>query len=160
MSTNVVIRKIITISLSAGIALSAFGMGQAPKVEAASLSTANRIVSIGDNYLGVPYYFGARAGVTNVFDCSSFTQYVYKKVGISLPRTSVSQSRVGSYVSRSNLKKGDLVFFSTTRTGRGVGHVGIYVGNNRMLHTYGPGGVKFSTINSYWSSHYVTARRV
>ena len=160
MSTNVVIRKIITISLTAGIALSAFGMGQAPKAEAASLSTANRIVNIGDNYLGVPYHFGAPAGVTNVFDCSSFTQYVYKKVGISLPRTSVPQSRVGSCVSRSNLKKGDLVFFSTTRTGRGVGHVGIYVGNNRMLHTYGPGGVRFSTINSYWSSHYVTARRV
>ncbi|MFC5648446.1 C40 family peptidase [Paenibacillus solisilvae] len=160
MSKNVVIRKLITISLSAVIGLSAVAMGTAPKVEAASASTANRIISIGDNYLGVKYRFGAPAGVTYVFDCSSFTQYVYKKVGIKLPRTSAAQSRVGSFVSRKNLKKGDLVFFSTSRTGRGVGHVGIYVGNNRMLHTYGAGGVKFSTINSYWSSHYVTARRV
>ena len=57
MSTNAVIRKIITISLTAGIALSAFGMGQAPKAEAASLSTANRIVNIGDNLFGCTLLF-------------------------------------------------------------------------------------------------------
>ncbi len=160
MSKNAVIRKIITISLTAGIALSALGMGQAPKAEAASLSTANRVVNIGDNYLGVPYRFGAPQVLLMCSIALPSPNMCTRKSGFLCPVLRCQQSRVGSYVSRNNLKKGDLVFFSTTRTGRGVGHVGIYVGNNRMLHTYGAGGVKFSTINSYWSSHYVTARRV
>lgn len=156
-----IVRSIATIGLSAIIGLSSLAIGQAPKAEAATASVANKIISIGDNYLGVPYRFGAPSGVTYVFDCSSFTQYVFKKMGVSLPRTSKAQASRGSYVSRANLKKGDLVFFSTARTGKSIGHVAIYAGNNRILHTYGSGGVKFSSINSsHWSSHYITARRV
>jgi cell wall-associated NlpC family hydrolase len=66
---------------------------------------------------------------------------------------------MGSYVSKRNWKTGDLLFFSVSGR-RGVGHVGVYMGNNKMLHTFGAGGVKISTINSYWNSHYITARRV
>ncbi|MCQ6560151.1 C40 family peptidase [Paenibacillus mendelii] len=157
---NTIIRKLVAVTLSTIIGFTTIAIGQAPKAEAATASQANRIISIGDNYLGVPYRFGARSGITSAFDCSSFTQFVYKKVGIKLPRTSKSQSKVGYYVSRSNLKKGDLVFFRVG-SGKSIAHVAIYAGNNKILHTYGAGGVKFSKLNSsHWSSHYVTARRV
>jgi cell wall-associated NlpC family hydrolase len=106
--------------------------------------------------MGVPYKFGAPSGSTRAFDCSSFTQYVYKKNGISLPRTSIAQSKVGRYVSRSNLQPGDLVFFYSP-----IHHVAIYIGNGKILHTYGAPGVTISSLNSsWWSSHYTTARRV
>jgi len=154
------IKKWATIALSAAIGFTILAASHANTAEAATASQANRIISKGDNYLGVPYRFGAPSGVTSVFDCSSFTQYVFKKAaGIKLPRTSKAQSKVGSYVARSNLKKGDLVFFRTT--GKGVNHVAIYAGNNRILHTYGKGGVRFNSLSeSHWSSHYITARRV
>ncbi len=137
----------------------AAAFGHAPKA-AASSATGARVLAIGDNYLGVRYKFGAPTGVSYVFDCSSFTQYVFRKVGVHLPRLSKQQAAKGRYVSRSHLQKGDLVFFSTPDSRGKIGHVGIYAGNNRMLHTYGQGGVKFSTINSYWSKRYITARRV
>ena len=153
--------KLLAAFLCAAISLStAAAFGQAPKAEAATTSKASRVIGIGDNYLGVRYKFGAPSGVSYVFDCSSFTQYVFRKVGIRLPRSSRQQSHSGYYVSRKNLKKGDLIFFSTSGSHGRVGHVAIYAGNNRMLHTYGAGGVKFSRINAYWSKHYITARRV
>ncbi|QYR19014.1 C40 family peptidase [Paenibacillus sp. sptzw28] len=161
MLKNIIVRKVIAIGVSAFIGFSSIAAIHTPKAEAASYKMASRIISIGDNYLGVPYRFGAPSGISSMFDCSSFTQHVFRKIGISLPRTSIMQSKIGYYVPRSKLKKGDLVFFSTARTGKRVGHVAIYVGNNRILHTYGKGGVKFSSLSSsYWNSHYLTARRV
>ena len=64
-----------------------------------------------NNILGVRYKFGALKGRTNSFDCSSFTQYVFGKYGINLPRSSKQQSQVGTYVARDQLQPGDLVFF-------------------------------------------------
>jgi murein DD-endopeptidase / murein LD-carboxypeptidase len=133
----------------------------AAEFSVASTSKANNLISIGNRYLGTPYRYGSPSGVTSTFDCSSFTQYVFKKVGISLPRASAEQSKKGTFVSRSNLQKGDLVFFSTSKSKGKVAHVGIYAGNGKILHTYGAGGVKYSSLSSsWWSSHYVTARRV
>lgn len=133
----------------------------APSAHAATTSsqasaTAQRVIDLGKKYMGTPYKFGARTGDTRYFDCSSFTQYVYKQVGINLPRTSKAQSQVGKYVKRSDLKPGDLVFFYSP-----IHHVGIYIGNGKVLHTYGKPGVTISDMNSgWWSSHYATARRV
>ncbi|WP_240041347.1 C40 family peptidase [Paenibacillus ginsengarvi] len=151
----------LTIALSGNLGL----MSTPAHAETVSTSAtrAGSIISTGLKYKGTPYVFGAKSGRTSAFDCSSFTQYLFKKQGISLPRSSKQQSKVGSYVSRSNLKKGDLVFFWTSRTGKGnVGHVAIYMGNGKILHTYKKGvGVTTSSLNSsYWSSHYMTARRV
>ncbi|MBD2847957.1 C40 family peptidase [Paenibacillus sp. IB182496] len=158
------IRKVIIAGLVAVVSMSAASaVEQAPVASAASASVtkANNIINTGEKYLGVRYKFGAPSGVTYAFDCSSFTQYVYKRNGISLPRTSKAQSKKGAYVSKSNLKKGDLVFFSVPSRGSGVGHVAIYAGNGRLLHTYGTGGVRYSSLNaSYWKKNYVTARRV
>ena len=125
-----------------------------------SSSKANAIISTGNRYLGTPYKFGAEYSTSGKFDCSSFVQYVFKKNGYTLPRTSRQQAKMGKYVSKSNLKKGDLVFFTVGKSKR-IGHVGIYAGNGKMLHTYGKGGVKYSSIHSnYWKNHYVTARRI
>ncbi|NHW33690.1 C40 family peptidase [Paenibacillus aceris] len=124
-------------------------------------SRASQVIGIGKNYLGRPYQFGARAGQTSTFDCSSFTQYVFKRAGVNLPRTSKDQAHVGSYVSRSNLRAGDLVFFSIPGKPGVINHVAIYMGNGNLLHTYGAGGVRITNIHSgTWSSRYMTARRV
>lgn len=152
--------KVVSIALCAAIGFTALGFGQADKVDAASYTKADSIIRTGKAYLGVKYRFGAPAGVTYAFDCSSFTQYVFKKNGISLPRTSSQQVTKGVKVAKSQLRKGDLVFFKDPgRSGR-IGHVGIYIGNNNMLGASGK-AVKISSMNSsYWQKYYVTARRL
>ncbi|GGI46525.1 glycoside hydrolase [Paenibacillus marchantiophytorum] len=117
---------------------------------------ANSIITTGKQYLGVRYKFSALKGSTSSFDCSSFTQYVYGKYGINLPRSSKQQSQVGTFVARNQLQPGDLVFFYSP-----IHHVGIYMGNGKILHTYGSPGVTISDMNSgWWSKNYKTARRV
>lgn len=113
------------------------------------------------NYLGERYVWGsAQPGVG--FDCSGLTSYLYNKVcGISLYRNSDAQSNNGYPVSKSNLKQGDLLFFSTNGSGS-ISHVGIYVGNGKMIHASTPStGVIISDIDSnYYSNTFVTARRI
>ncbi len=161
VNTRTLIRQTLSVGLCVSIGLTALGFGQAKPAGAVTTSKANSIISTGKKYLGVPYDFGAKSGVTYEFDCSSFTQYVFKRHGISLPRTAKQQSTKGYRVSRSNLKKGDLMFFKVPGRATSIGHVAIYAGNGQMLHTYGAGGVKFTSINkAYWKNSYVTARRL
>ncbi|WP_176560081.1 C40 family peptidase [Brevibacillus dissolubilis] len=81
--------------------------------------------------LGKPYVYGGNT--PRGFDCSGFVQYVYKQLGINLPRVTHAQSKIGKPVKRSELQPGDLLFFSTNKNGV-VSHVGIYMGNNKMAH--------------------------
>jgi len=92
------------------------------------------VIRIAKRYLGRRYVWGAEG--PNSFDCSGFTQYVMRKSkGIKIPRVSRRQAYYGKYVSRRNLKPGDLIFFDTSRRRRGyVNHVGIYIGNNKFIH--------------------------
>lgn len=158
-------RKIIAgVGISLSIAISAGTVSMPQPVNAATTSTAlkaSRIIATGKKYIGVPYRFGARSGITSAFDCSSFTQYVYKRHGIYLPRSSRDQAKAGRYVSRSNVRAGDLIFSDTNRDGK-INHVSIYIGNGRLLHTYKVGvGVTISRFSgSAWDKTYVTARRV
>lgn len=113
--------------------------------------------------MGTPYDFGASTKTTRVFDCSSFMQHIFEKYGVDLPRTSAAQSKEGKAVSKSNLRKGDLVFFSSgsRATGKNVTHVAVYAGNGKILHTYGKPGVTISDLNSgTWKRTYLKARRV
>jgi peptidoglycan DL-endopeptidase LytE len=122
---------------------------------AVKLSTANpgSVISTAKSLQGVPYRWGGTS--TSGFDCSGYVNYVYKKNGISLPRTAsemYSQSH-----SVSNPKPGDLVFFNTEG---GVSHVGVYVGNNEFISATSSHGVKVASLdNSYWGSHYIGAKR-
>ena len=106
-------------------------------------------------FVGYPYVYGGSS--TSGFDCSGFTQYVYKHFGVTLNRTAAAQSSNGTAVSRSNLQPGDLVMF-----GSPINHVGIYAGGGRIVHAANPSrGVTTDTINSgYYNTNYVCARRI
>lgn len=109
-------------------------------------------------YRGTRYRYGgsARGG----FDCSGFTRYVYAQRGVELPHSSRAQYSTGKVVSKSSMKPGDLVFFSTTR--RGISHVGIYVGDGKFVHASSARGrVRVDSLNSgYYSERFRGARRV
>jgi len=120
-----------------------------------SRSASSELVDHALSLQGTPYVFGGsgRSG----FDCSGFTQYVYRGSGISLPRTASEQFSVGSSVSRAQLQSGDLVFFSTYAPG--ASHVGIYIGGGRFIDANNS-GVGISSLNSgYYASRYIGARR-
>lgn len=120
-----------------------------------------KIMIEAERYLGTPYVFGAKYGQTRTFDCSSFVKTVFNRIDITMSRVSRNQAKEGSFVSKKNLQVGDLVFFTTSSSKGQIGHVGIYAGNGDMIHTYGDGGVKYTSIyKSFWDKHYVTARRV
>ncbi|MEZ0325543.1 MAG: NlpC/P60 family protein [Fimbriimonas sp.] len=121
--------------------------------------TVEKIMSKAQSLRGVRYRWGgaSRSGT----DCSGFTTQVFKSNGISLPRTSGAQSKVGKPVSRKDLQKGDLVFFKTTRSAR-VSHVGIYIGNGKFIHASSGGGrvMESSLSDGYYNNRFVTARRM
>ncbi|MGM0877926.1 MAG: C40 family peptidase [Bacillota bacterium] len=127
---------------------------------------ANKIIWTGLLYLGTPYVFNAPSYRTDMFDCSSFTQYIFGVNGIPLPRNSREQFEVGVPISFAHIQKGDLLFFTTkARNNRKghlkIGHVSIYIGNGQMLHTYRPGNkVTISELNSDWKTAFVGAKRV
>ena len=126
---------------------------------ASSTSRVQAVLNLAYSKMGCPYVWGAEG--PNSFDCSGFTSYVFRNAaGVSIPRTSSAQSGYGQTVSKSNLQPGDLVFFNTS--GKGVSHVGIYVGGGSMIHAPSSGKtVSVTSINSsYYSARFVTAKRV
>lgn len=124
-----------------------------------NIAESNNLVPIAKSQLGKPYVFGSSG--PSSFDCSGFTTFVFRQMGIKLPRTSVSQSRFGKPVDKANLQVGDLLFFNTS--GAGVSHVGIYIGNGQFIHSasgINPGVVIDKLNSNYYIRTYVNARRV
>jgi lipoprotein Spr len=159
ITSNRIGKSIAGVTLSLSILFSGSMFVAPPEVHAASVSAssiASNIIATGNSFAGVPYRFGSKTGNTSSFDCSSFTQYVYQVNGISIPRSSKQQSQAGTFVARDQLQPGDLVFFYSP-----IHHVAIYMGNGKLLHTFGKGSVTVTDLNSgWWDSHYTTARRV
>ncbi len=119
---------------------------------------ASNILLTAKKYLGVRYVYGGES--PKGFDCSGFVQYVFEKHGISLPRSSSQQATVGVKVSKSQAKPGDLVFFNTGG-GRGISHVGIYLGSNKFIHASQNDGITITSLgSSYYAPRLVTIKRV
>lgn len=119
-------------------------------------SKAEEISDNAQKLNGTPYVFGGTT--TNGFDCSGFTQYVFKGSGIDLPRTSYAQYEIGTAVSKDELQIGDLVFFATYDSG--ASHVGIYIGEENFIHA-ASSGIKITGLSdSYYAGRYLGARRV
>jgi len=125
----------------------------APKPDVASL-----VIATAEQYLGVPYVFGATG--PEAFDCSGFTRFVFAKHDISIPRTSLNQSQVGTLVDISEMQKGDLLIFVDTYK-PGISHVGIYIEDGKFIHATTSTGVSYGKLSqSYWNTRLHSVRRI
>lgn len=144
-------RKAIIAAATSLTVLFTMGSGSA-------LAEESTLTSVVNSVYGTPYKFG---GVTTSgFDCSGFTRYVFKKLGIDLARVSNAQYKQGTAVAKSQLQAGDLVFFNTLGKGR-VSHVGIYLGDGEFAHASSSKGIKIDELDSsYYKTRYVGAKRI
>ena len=116
-----------------------------------------RLLNIAMRFGGVPYVWGGETPAG--FDCSGFVQYVFRQIGINLPRTADVQYELGRKVLQSELQPGDLVFFETYEPG--ASHNGIYVGDGNFIGANSGTGVAVASLASpYWSTRYLGARRL
>ena len=144
--------RVINSSSSSGRATggSTTRMPRSPNPTAA----ASRVLNTADRYIGVPYVWGGNT--PNGFDCSGFTKYVFAKNGVSLPRTSREQARVGDGVPLDfgAMRPGDLLLFA--EPGEAVSHVAIYVGSGRIIHASSAmGGVNYLDLDGSRGAWYV-----
>lgn len=128
--------------------------------KAAPAELADALIAEARSWLGVPYAWGGktRDGV----DCSGFLVTVFHDAaGIDLPRTTHKQEEACRYVERDDIAVGDILFFSSGKSGGKVAHVGMYVGNDRMIHASSSRGVVEDDITlKYYRTHYRGAGRV
>lgn len=109
-------------------------------------------------YLGTPYRFGS-TDPSRGLDCSGFVTIVMRRFDISLSRSSRDMAaNNGVQVARNELKPGDLVFFNTN--GRNISHVGIYIGDDKFIHSASRGVVITAMGETYWRNRFVRANRV
>lgn len=123
-----------------------------------STETATAMIQFAERFLGTPYVYGG--STPSGFDCSGYTQYVYRHMGLSINRTAAAQASQGTPVAHGQWQTGDLLFFSYYG-GSGISHVGIYIGNGVFIHASSSSGVRYSNVltDSYYINNYVTARR-
>jgi murein DD-endopeptidase len=126
-------------------------------------SAAARGLRVGaaDNALemvGKPYRYSG--STPTGFDCSGLVQYSYSKAGLDLPRETQTQRYLGQPVSRSRMRRGDLLFFD--QEGQKSSHVALYLGDGRFVHAPSTGGrVRTDRLDAaYWRKHFVEARRI
>jgi cell wall-associated NlpC family hydrolase len=134
-----------------------------PTPSPAASASASRVLRTAEEYIGTPYRYGGTSPSSG-FDCSGFTQYVFAKQGVRLPRTAHEQAVVGAALPTdwSAVVPGDLVMFEENGQ---IGHVAIYAGNNRIIHSSSSGrGVRYDDLGTqrgeWFVDHMVAARRV
>lgn len=123
-------------------------------------SQEKELVKEAKKWIGTKYRYGghSRSGT----DCSGMVMEVYKKVcGVKLPRSSREQQAFCKKIKRENLRKGDLVFFSTGKSRKSVSHVGLYIGDGEIVHASASKGVMISSLNEkYFQRTYHSSGRV
>lgn len=134
-----------------------------PGLSAESQQLIDDLLTEAHKYIGVRYRHGAKG--PHAFDCSGYTSYVYKQFGYNISPSSRHQYLEGTPVSRNELRKGDLVFFTSRSSGKNVGHVGIVVtadnstGAFTFIHA-SVKGVKLNECVGYYERRYVGAKRI
>lgn len=116
-------------------------------------NSSDTLISLAKSKLGSPYVY-AKTGPDS-FDCSGFVYYVFNENNISVPRTSINQSKIGPKITRAEIKKGDLVFFDTSLKGH-VNHSGIYLGEGKFIHASSgkANGVTISDIDGWYKDKF------
>jgi cell wall-associated NlpC family hydrolase len=121
-----------------------------PDQPASRNATAARLAT---RYLGAPYVWAGAS--PSGFDCSGLVMYAFSQVGVAVPHNAAQQFRLGTPVERDRLIPGDVVFFNQLR------HNGIYLGDERFVHSTKPGGVKIARLDDEWfRTRWVGARRL
>jgi NlpC/P60 family len=113
-----------------------------------------------DHWMGAPYMYGG--STKDGVDCSSFTSTLIQTIfNLSIPRTAKEQYEACVRVHKKDLKEGDLVFFNTQGSRRGVSHVGVYLGNDYFVHSSTSSGVMISNLDEdYFSARFVSGGRL
>lgn len=139
--------------VSTSSAVATVAIASSPSITSRA-SKVSSLMTNADKLLGIRYAWGGTSPSSG-FDCSGLVQYIYKSIGVTLPRTTYEQVGQGTAVSYSNLEIGDLVFFI------GDTHVGIYVGNNKFIEAQKTGtNVQIVSLTGYWRTSFVTGRRI
>ena len=128
---------VLTVTIFALFTAPAFAVGTGVRhanhpLHASQLTRGEALTRLAKRYLGTPYVW---AGSTpSGFDCSGFVRFLYGRFGIDIPHSSYAQWGLGRHVVRNDMRLGDIVFF-------GMGHVGIWLGNGRFIHSPHTGDV-------------------
>lgn len=127
----------------------------------AKSSVGDKMAQMARSYVGYKYVYGGSNPSTG-FDCSGLVYYICGQLGYSVNRTADNQIYNGVAVDKANLQPGDLVFFTNYKTNKGIGHVGIYIGNNQFVHASTPttGVIVSSLSDASYVNRYVGARRI
>ena len=130
-----------------------------------SVALISDLIDEAKTHLGKRYVYGSKG--PNTFDCSGFTSYVYKQFGYNISSSSKAQYTIGEPVTRQHLRTGDLVFFTSPRSGKAVGHVGIVVsadnekGTFTFIHASVSKGIRFNeSTETYYAKRYIGAKRI
>lgn len=146
------LNNLTTNTISVGQVLKLSGQAPAPTTTSHA-TTIDALIAESKKYIGVPYVWGG--STPSGFDCSGYLNYVFAKVGVSIPRTVETIHSATRPVSTPRV--GDLVFFTTYKPG--PSHAGIYLGNNQFIHSASSTGVTISDMNNtYWKARYLGAR--
>ena len=115
--------------------------------DGATADPGRAVLEAAETRIGAPYRYGGSG--PEAFDCSGLVAYAHRQAGIAVPRTAADQFSKAIPVKRGELRPGDLVFFRLS--GRGVGHVGIYAGDDRFVHAPQSGGhVRLASLEDEW----------
>lgn len=118
-----------------------------------------KIVEFVANKIGMSYTWGGESDAEG-YDCSGLTYAAFASQGIEIPRTASQQYAAADKVAMNDLRAGDLIFFSSDEGGDTVSHVGVYIGNNTMIHAPNANSkVKTETLTKYWQNRTVGAGR-
>ncbi|MBW1605136.1 C40 family peptidase [Lactobacillus sp. Sy-1] len=140
-----VILTIATLTIVTGI----FAGGKIANADSAGQSeNYDKMYSVAKSKLGTPYAYGSTG--PSSFDCSGFTQYVYRAGNKNIARTAQAQYNTTKKVSKANRQKGDLVYFGYSK--RSISHVGIYIGNGKMINAQNRGVIVENVSSPWWHS--------